>query len=175
MRENQKLRDGHEAKSPITAHPENRNGQNSRSARKIWRQRNADAMKSFRACCCGSIFRSGAFYSVANAALPRARCLDIEIGQAPPWRRRRFLVANANSRPSPYALVVVPNRFPPSPIATGWRNDIDRRRGVIARLCNGSAKQGSCRKAADNAGSNLPIFRSGWLWPSGQSSCTNRQ
>src|SRR6516162_10112429 len=48
---------------------------------------------------------------------------------------KRALVANANSGPSPYAAVVVPNRFPPSPVATGWWNDIERCRGVIYRGC----------------------------------------
>ena len=46
--------------------------------------------------------------------------------------REESLVANANSGPSPYAPVLVPNRFPASPVATGWRNDIDRCRGVSA-------------------------------------------
>ena len=54
---------------------------------------------------------------------------------------RKESVANLNSRTSPDAAVVVPDRFPPSPVATGWRNDIDRCRSVIPRLCNGGTEQ----------------------------------
>ena len=112
---------------------------------------------------------------VHHAARRRGSMADGGAVVAPAFGREESLVANANSGPSPYALVVVPNRFPPSPVATGWRNDIDRCRGVIPRLCNGGTEQGSCGQSADNARGNLPIFCSGWARPGNQCSRTNRQ